>query len=283
MGKKMNKVKKRDKPNDQCETRIISGQDPGQPRKVSISVDQAVIPLQEIKSAINESGGAIQDVGTSKGIDQVRVEDSLQVLQQSVGDPKEDTKQEMATAKRVDQGANQLPALKQATNVPRVPTQEDKLLKNCNPDYSIFNELREAVAPVNSNHIQLERIKLQRFAGDFRKYPEFKEDFEQQIEPKCSMSQRAFVLKHYLSDEVREEVSNVSDDYRAMWRRLDQKYGNVRRLVEMHLAELKGISPNDTSDESVLKMINVVERAHRNLQRLGQHKELYNLTTISII
>ena len=51
----------------------------------------------------------------------------------------------------------------------------------------------------------------------------------------------------------------------------------------MQFAEVKGISPNDTSDESVLKMINVVERAHRNLQRLGQHKELYNLTTISII
>ena len=136
---------------------------------------------------------------------------------------------------------------------------------------------------MNSNHIQLERIKLQRFAGDIRRYPEFKEDFKQQVEPKCSMSQRAFVLKHYLSDEMREGVSNVSYDYRAMWRRLDQKYGNVRRLVEMHLAEVKGISPNDTSDESILKMINVVERAHRNLQRLGQHNELYNLKTISII
>ena len=89
----MNKVKKSDKPNGQGETDVVSGQDPGQPREVSISIDQATIPLQEMKSAINESRGAIQDVGTSKGIDQVRVEDSLQVLQQSVGDPKEVTKQ----------------------------------------------------------------------------------------------------------------------------------------------------------------------------------------------
>ena len=64
VGKKMNEVKKRDKPNDQGETRVVSGQDPGQPRKVSISVDQAAIPLQEMKSAINEWRGAIQDVGT---------------------------------------------------------------------------------------------------------------------------------------------------------------------------------------------------------------------------
>ena len=255
-----------------CEAKKESKQNTDPPQESSSRVEQAAIQPQERKTVDNQDDLLASDVAKNE-----KVAAPMQVPPKPVDKPEETTKQEVVAAKGTDQALHK----KSVEEAPKAPMQENKV-STYNSDYSLFSQIPEA-SDRATNQIQLERIKLHKFSGDMRKYPEFKEDFAQQVEPKCSMSQRAFVLKHYLSDEVREEVSNVSDDYRAMWRRLDQKYGNVRRLVEMHLAEVKGISPKDTSDESVLKMINVVERAHRNLQRLGQHKELYNLTTISII
>ena len=254
-----------------CEAKKESKQNTDPPQESSSRVGQAANQPQESKTIDNQD-----DVVTSNVAKNEKAAASLQVPPKSVNKPEEITKQEVVAEKSTDQALHQ----KSVEEVPK-PLMQEKV-STYNSDYSLFSQIPEA-SDRSMNHIQLGRIKLDKFSGDIRKYPEFKEDFEKQVEPRCSLSQRAFVLKQYLSDEVREEVSNVSDDYRAMWRRLNQKYGNVRRLVEMHLAEVKGISPKDTSDESVLKMINVVERAHRNLQRLGQHQELYNLTTISII
>lgn len=131
--------------------------------------------------------------------------------------------------------------------------------------------------------VKIDRLRLPIFDGTLRKYLEFREDFMQQVEPHCGKGQLAFVLKQHLSEAVKDEINNVSDDYSAMWRRLDQKFGNIRRLVETILAEVKGISPKDASDKTVLKMIDTVEGANRKLQRMGHQSELHNLTTISII
>ena len=133
--------------------------------------------------------------------------------------------------------------------------------------------------------VRVEKMKFPMFEGDIRKYPEFKEDFINHIQPGCEKSQLAFVLKNYLSEPIRDEVNNLSGNYSDMWSRLDQKYGNVGRLMEHILADVKGLSGSGRceSNASVLKMINVVEKAKRDLERLGEEAELHNGTTISII
>ena len=78
--------------------------------------------------------------------------------------------------------------------------------------------------------MQLERIKLEKFNGDIRKYPKFKEQFELYIKPLCSSAQLPFVLKSHLIEEVREEVDNVDDDLGTLWSRLDKRYGNCGKL-----------------------------------------------------
>lgn len=131
--------------------------------------------------------------------------------------------------------------------------------------------------------VKIERMKFQVFDGDIRKYPEFKEEFIKHVEPQCDDTEQAFVLKGYLSEAVKSEVSHVSGDYNNMWVRLDQKYGNTGKLVDSILADVKRISLRDATNENVLQMINTVEKANRDLERLGEHAELRNSTSISIV
>jgi len=131
--------------------------------------------------------------------------------------------------------------------------------------------------------VKMDKFKFQAFAGDIKKYPEFKTEFIEHVQSQYDESQHAFVLKQYLSESVRAEASNVLDDYKKMWERLDQKYGNTGKLVDAILADVKRISLRDSSNANVLQMINVVEKANRDLERLGEHAELRNSTSISII
>lgn len=131
--------------------------------------------------------------------------------------------------------------------------------------------------------IKMETLKFTVFKGDLRRYPEFKSEFVKYIQPRCQPDQLTFVLKSYLDETVKEEVRNVGDNYRDMWDRLDAKYGNVRRLVDTILSDVKKLQKNNGDPSDALKMINIVEKAWRDLKALGQSSELYNSTTISII
>ena len=77
--------------------------------------------------------------------------------------------------------------------------------------------------------IQLERIKIDKFQGNIRKYPKFKVEFEKYVKPLCQEAQLPFILKAHLSEEVKEEVDDLDDDIATLWKRLDHKYGNQRR------------------------------------------------------
>ena len=149
-------------------------------------------------------------------------------------------------------------------------------------DTKLSQATRE-VSVSKNNVIRIERLRFPTFEGDIKKYPQFKEEFVKQIQPQCSSSQLAFILKSYLSVSVQEEVSNVSNDYNKMWDRLDQKYGNISKLVDSILFDVKRLSITEPTDSNVLQMINVVEKANRDLERLGEQSELRNSTSISII
>ena len=132
-----------------------------------------------------------------------------------------------------------------------------------------------------SKVIKIEPLKFSKFTGDIRKYPQFKAEFIKHIKPLCSSDQEVIVLKSYLSDEVRDIVDNVGDDSREVWVRMDQKYGNTGKLVDKILCDVKSLSRTNPGNDP-LKMIAIVERAYRDLDRLGD-LEMCNNTTISII
>ena len=62
---------------------------------------------------------------------------------------------------------------------------------------------------------RLEKLRFQIFDGNVRKYPQFKSEFNKYVEPICNPDQVAFILKSYLSEEIKEEVDNVGDDLKV--------------------------------------------------------------------
>lgn len=134
---------------------------------------------------------------------------------------------------------------------------------------------------LSTNTVQLERIKLEKFNGDIRKYPKFREQFELYIKPLCNESQLPFVLRSHLAEEVREEVDNVDDNLDTLWTRLDKKYGNCGKQVDAILADIAKAPRGDGN--STLKMINIVEKAYRDLARMGRESEMQNGTILSLI
>ena len=134
---------------------------------------------------------------------------------------------------------------------------------------------------LEKNRVQLERLKLDKFDGDMRKYPGFRERFKLYIEPMCPKSQAAFVLRSHLEAAVKEEVENVADDLQLLWQRLDSKYGNLRKYVDIVLQELSKVSKGDGT--AALGMINTVEKAYMDLVRIGAGQEMSNSYIIAMI
>ena len=148
---------------------------------------------------------------------------------------------------------------------------------------SLNRALSESVN-VKTNTIQLERMKFDRFDGSIRKYPKFKEEFHTHIKPLCGSSQLPFVLKSYLEVSVREEVDNVEDDYNAIWERLDERYGDKGRLIDSIMADVKCLKHcSNNNDEGTLHLVKTIEKAYRDLVRLGEDEQMNNAAIMSTI
>jgi len=136
---------------------------------------------------------------------------------------------------------------------------------------------------VRLSAVKVERMKFDKFEGDIRRYPQFKEEFTKHVAPSYLEEQRAFVLKGYLAPNVREEVESCGEDYGAIWKRLDQRFGDRGKIINEILNEVTLLSPGDNDDSFALQMIKVVEKAHRDLKRLRAEEEMYNATMIVTI
>ena len=131
--------------------------------------------------------------------------------------------------------------------------------------------------------VKVERMKFPQFEGDIRRYPQFKEEFIKHIGPICQKDQLAFVLKNHLSPIVREEVESCGEDYTEIWKRLDQRFGDEGRLINSIMDEVTNLSHGGNDDSYTLQMIKTVEKAHRDLVRLGAEQEMCNASTIVMI
>ena len=97
-----------------------------------------------------------------------------------------------------------------------------------------------------------------------------------------SPSEEAIVLRNYLDASIKDEIENLGEDISAIWARLDSKYGDKSRLVDLIMGEFKRMKRPGDKLSDMLLMINTVEKAHRDLQRLGKEHEIDNSTIISM-
>ena len=142
-------------------------------------------------------------------------------------------------------------------------------------------EVESSAVAHQPNGVQLERIKLEEFNGDIRRYPKFKEQFELYVKPLCTQTQLPFVLRSHLMENVQEEVDNVDDDLNTLWERLDKKFGNNSRLIDVILADISKAPKGDS--KNTLIMINTVEKAYRDRSKMNKESEMKNGTILSMI
>jgi hypothetical protein len=97
----------------------------------------------------------------------------------------------------------------------------------------------------------------------------------------CPKSQTAFMLRSHLEPVVREEVENVEDNDTLLWQRLDSKYGNQLKYIDIVLLDLSKVSKGD--GKAALHLINTVEKAYMDLVRIGSEQEMSNSYIIAMI
>ena len=148
--------------------------------------------------------------------------------------------------------------------------------------YSKHNLSSKVEAPHPNKGIQLEKLKFESFDGNIRRYPKFKYEFQQHIQPMCNQKQVAFVLKSYLTKDIQEEVEMIAENVDDMWKRLDKKYGDKGKLIDSIMADIKDIKPL-YDDKSLLNMIKTIDKAHNDLEKMGLQQEINNATIVSMI
>ena len=69
-----------------------------------------------------------------------------------------------------------------------------------------------------------------------------------------------------------------------MWKRLDDKYGEPSKFIDVVMYEIQKMKHMKEGDNSkFMQMVVTVERAYRDLERLHLHEQVSNASTVSMI
>ena len=145
-------------------------------------------------------------------------------------------------------------------------------------------KINDTKAKDKSNPLQLEKIKMPSFHGNVRNYPQFKTDFEKQVMPSINAQNAPYVLRSCLGKEPADTVKSVDDDITAMWKRLDEKYGDPAKVADVVMCAIQNIKPiREGENKKFVEFINVIDDGYRDLRRLGLEKEITTTSSVSII
>ena len=90
-------------------------------------------------------------------------------------------------------------------------------------------------------------------------------------------------LKSCLQGTAFDVITNVDDDIDEMWCRLDEKFGQPSKLVDLIMSDIKKMRVRPEGDDDIfITLVNTVERGYRDLKRVKFEKEISNATVISI-
>lgn len=140
-----------------------------------------------------------------------------------------------------------------------------------------------SVLPVQNEHsavIQLPRIDLPKFSGDYLEWDNFRDLFESLIVANHALTnvQRLHYLKASLTGEASQLLKNVSiteANYESSWTTLKSRYDNRRVIITAHLQSFTCITPMTSESVKELKLLrdktNEAITALKNLERPVSH------------
>ncbi|KAK4304584.1 hypothetical protein Pmani_023463 [Petrolisthes manimaculis] len=126
----------------------------------------------------------------------------------------------------------------------------------------------------------VKKLEPPKFDGQIRLYPTFKKDFERLMI--TNYGEDPYVLKQCLLGEALKVVHGVDDDFYKMIDRLDDKFGNVTKVVDSVLCEIKALKPvPERNNKKLVELVNTVERGWLDMCKLDLKSEMNNTTVIS--
>ena len=135
-----------------------------------------------------------------------------------------------------------------------------------------------------SSNLQLEKIKLPRFEGEIRAYPQFKRDFEKQIIPHLQSDNVSYVLRSCLGSDPAAIVKSIDDDISEMWKRLDEKYGDPAKVADVIIDGIRRTRfIREGEEKRFVEFVEIIEDGYRDLKRLGLESEITTTSSVSII
>ncbi|XP_050717433.1 uncharacterized protein LOC126999145 [Eriocheir sinensis] len=140
----------------------------------------------------------------------------------------------------------------------------------------------KATASGNSCQLKVEALKPPKFEGDFREYPNFKDDFVNIIVSKYGKN--PFALRQCLGEKPLKVILGCEKDFEEMFKRLDKEYGDPRKLVDLVISDLKSLKViRDGDDRGFVNMVNVIERCYLDLQKVNLQKEMNSVSIGSMV
>ena len=133
--------------------------------------------------------------------------------------------------------------------------------------------------------MHMEKMKFPKFNGNCRDWPQFKKDFEMQVSSAVlDATTVSYALRNALPDNVKSLIRNMSDDITEMWKRLDERFGDEAKIVEVVLNDIKSFRPiRENEEKRLLYFIDTIEKATNELIYLGREAEIQNSTIIGLI
>ena len=181
------------------------------------------------------------------------------------------------------------------TNCNELHNKALELVDSKHSEYAYYNEVSgriESFIAKKIDHdserkqkpLQLEKVKMPLFTGEIRDYARFKTDFEKQVMPTINIESAPYILRSCLSKGPADVVKSIDDDYKALWKRLDEKYGDPTKVVDVIMNAIQNTrNVRDGEKNRLIELINVVEDGYRDLKRLGLEKEITTTSSVSVI
>ena len=133
--------------------------------------------------------------------------------------------------------------------------------------------------------VKPEKMKLPYFSGNIRNYARFKKNFKEIILPFYSDPiQQVYVIKeNCLKGQAKILVENI-EDMKAIWMRLDDKYGDKLDLVDVVIKDLENLpSMKINDDQKFIHLVDTLEKGLLDLEAIDATQEIANAYTVKMI
>ena len=152
----------------------------------------------------------------------------------------------------------------------------------------LFAAMKVDESPSGIQHkpygLKLQPMPLPKFKGDIREYPRFKDDFTNQVVPSVTVAQQPYVLKSCMEGYPLEIVKNVDHSISEMWKRLDEVYAVPSKVIDVIMKDIKRLTPvKKKENKKFVQLVDIVEKAYRDLNRLNLQNQISNASTVSMI